>query len=61
LAARFSRGWVTLILKQQRYDGSWPGEPLFVTPTRGELAAWYSSATVTTAYCYQALRIAAAR
>ena len=47
--------WITLICKQQRYDGSWVGEPLFGTPTRGELATWYASNPVTTAICYHAL------
>ncbi len=48
--------WITLLCKTQRYDGSWADEPLFGTPTRGELATWYSSRTVTTAFCYQALK-----
>jgi hypothetical protein len=56
IAALFEPGWLSLILKRQRYDGSWMGEPLFVTPTRGEAAAWYSSRSVTTAYCWHALK-----
>lgn len=48
--------WQTMLLKRQRYDGSWAGEPLYSTPTRGELAAWYSSRTVTTAFCYHTLK-----
>ena len=52
----FDPDWITLICKQQRYDGSWAGEPLFGTPTRGELATWYASNPVTTAYCYHALK-----
>jgi hypothetical protein len=55
--ALFDPVWVSLILKRQRYDGAWAGEPLFVTPTRGEVAAWYASRSVTTAYCYHALRV----
>jgi hypothetical protein len=52
----FQPDWITLLCKRQRYDGSWPGEPLFGTPTRGELAAWYASNPVTTAFCYHALK-----
>lgn len=61
LAGRFDPGWISLILKRQRYDGSWAAEPLYVTPTRGEGAAWYASRTVTTAFCYRALRTAGER
>jgi hypothetical protein len=50
-------GWLTTLLKTQRYDGSWAGEPLYGTPLRGELATWYSSRTVTTALCFHALKI----
>lgn len=49
--------WITLLCKSQRYDGSWAGEPLFGTPTRGEFAAWYSSRGVTSAFCYHALTV----
>jgi hypothetical protein len=52
----FNPDWINLLCKSQRYDGSWAGEPLFGTPTRGELAAWYSSRSVTTAFCYHALK-----
>ena len=55
--AAFNPDWITLLCKTQRYDGSWPGEPLYGTPTRGELAAWYASSSVTTALCYHALKI----
>ncbi len=48
--------WLSAILKQQRYDGSWPGEPLYVCPNRGRATVWYSSNTVTTAFCYHALK-----
>ncbi|MCK6629869.1 MAG: hypothetical protein L6R45_32430 [Anaerolineae bacterium] len=54
--ALFKPEWTTLLCKSQRYDGSWAAEPLYGTPTRGELAAWYSSRLVTTAFCYHALR-----
>ena len=52
----FNPRWLTILCKTQRYDGSWADEPLFGTPTRGELATWYSSRSVTTAYCYHALK-----
>ncbi len=52
----FDPDWITILLKAQRYDGSWAAEPLYGTPTRGELAAWYSSRPVTTAFCYHALK-----
>lgn len=52
----FDPRWLTLLIKSQRYDGSWAGEPLYSTPTRGEQAAWYSSRSVTTAICYHALK-----
>ncbi len=57
----FNPGWIGLMLKNQSYDGSWAGEPLFVTPTRGEVAAWYTSCSVTTAFCYHALKLYARR
>lgn len=53
----FNPEWVIHLYKTQRYDGSWAAEPLYGTPTRGELAAWYSSRTVTTAFCYHALKV----
>jgi hypothetical protein len=57
LASLFDPDWIRLLLKRQRYDGGWMGEPLFVTPTRAEAPAWYASHSVTTAYCYHALRV----
>ncbi|MBL8057882.1 MAG: hypothetical protein JNK29_14355 [Anaerolineales bacterium] len=54
----FRPEWLTLLLARQRYDGGWPAEPLFVTPTRGEAAAWYASAAVTSALGWAALRAA---
>jgi hypothetical protein len=53
----FKPDWLTLLCKRQRYDGSWLAEPLYGTPTRGELATWYASSPVTTAFCYHALNI----
>ncbi|MCB0168521.1 MAG: hypothetical protein KDI79_30105 [Anaerolineae bacterium] len=54
--ALFKPDWITILTKTQRYDGGWPGEPLYGTPTRGELATWYASNSVTTALCYHALK-----
>ncbi|MCB9076047.1 MAG: hypothetical protein H6631_00475 [Anaerolineaceae bacterium] len=54
--ALFKADWITILTKTQRYDGCWPGEPLYGTPTRGELATWYASNSVTTALCYHALK-----
>jgi len=48
--------WSETLLKHQRPDGSWRGEPLFIIPARGEVATWYSSHQVTTAFCYHALK-----
>lgn len=51
----FNPNWVTRLLKSQRYDGSWDDEPLFLVPDRWG-SGWYSSRTVTTAICYDALK-----
>jgi len=51
-----NRNWIKHILKHQRYDGSWPDEAIYPTGHRGKEAFWYSSRTVTTAFCYHALR-----
>lgn len=48
--------WADRLIAEQRYDGSWRDEPLFITGARGGLAAWYSSRSTTTAICYAALR-----
>ncbi|MCB9107711.1 MAG: hypothetical protein H6633_26175 [Anaerolineales bacterium] len=56
MKALFKADWITILTKTQRYDGCWPGEPLYGTPTRGELATWYASSSVTTALCYHALK-----
>jgi hypothetical protein len=56
VSPQFNPDWLTLLCKAQRYDGSWAGEALFGTPTRGEFAAWYSSRSVTSAFCYHALK-----
>lgn len=52
-------GWITTILKQQRFDGSWPTAPFAVAPNRGWRVSAYSSTTLTTALCYDALSTAA--
>lgn len=51
----FNDARLTQLCQRQRYDGSWNGEPLFLVPDwRG--TAWYASRTVTTAFCYRALK-----
>lgn len=48
--------WITFLQKTQRYDGSWDNEPFFITCDRDGLPGnWYSSRTMTTAFCYHAL------
>lgn len=51
-------GWRALIYKGQRSDGSWNAEPFCFIANRGNEASWYSSRTLTTAFCYQALQTA---
>ncbi len=52
---RIDSRWLTTILKQQRADGSWTAEPFAAAPNRGGWVSWYSSATLTSALCYDAL------
>jgi hypothetical protein len=48
--------WITFLQKTQRYDGSWGNEPFYITCDRDGLPGnWYSSHTMTTAFCYHAL------
>ncbi len=47
--------WRTTILKRQRFDGSWIGEPFAAAPNRGLAVTWYSSTLLTSALCYDAL------
>ena len=47
--------WVVQVLKRQRFDGSWIGEPFAAAPNRGQSVSWYSSTLLTTALCYDAL------
>lgn len=48
-------GWIETVVKQQRFDGSWSAEPFAAAPNRGGSATWYSSTTLTSALCYNAL------
>ncbi len=48
--------WRSLVLqRQQRFDGSWRGEPFFAAPNRGRYVTWYESTLLTSAVCYDAL------
>jgi hypothetical protein len=47
--------WRSTILKGQRFDGSWIGEPFAAAPNRGLAVTWYSSSLLTSALCYDAL------
>lgn len=48
--------WITKILKHQRNDGSWAGEPTYIVPSgRGMTTLWHCSRLITTAFCYHAL------
>jgi hypothetical protein len=47
--------WQATLLRSQRFDGSWPGEPFAAAPNRGGAVSWYSSTTLTTAVCLDAL------
>ena len=49
--------WVVQVLKRQRFDGSWIGEPFAAAPNRGQSVSWYSSTLLTTALCYDALAL----
>lgn len=55
LPGRIDQSWVSIVLKQQRFDGSWSGEPFFAAPNRGRYVTWYASTTLTSALCYDAL------
>ncbi|CAN5575877.1 hypothetical protein BH23CHL8_BH23CHL8_00860 [soil metagenome] len=47
--------WIATILRQQRFDGGWAGEPFAAAPNRGGWVTWYSSASLATALCFDAL------
>ncbi len=48
--------WTSVVLKHQRHDGGWNGEPFAATPNRGRSVTWYGTGSLTTALCYDALR-----
>jgi hypothetical protein len=48
-------GWISTVLKGQRFDGSWAGEPFAAAPNRGSSVTWYSSTILTSALCYDAV------
>jgi hypothetical protein len=48
-------GWIAAVLRRQRFDGGWNGEPFAAAPNRGDAVTWYASATLTSALCYDAL------
>jgi hypothetical protein len=52
----FNRNWVSILLRNQRSDGSWYGEPMFFVPNHSEYTTWHSSHQLTTAFCYEALK-----
>ncbi|MGC1376842.1 MAG: hypothetical protein WA821_11485, partial [Anaerolineales bacterium] len=52
----FEKAWITCLLKNQRYDGSWDDEPHHFTLHQSEQSFWYSSRLVTTGFCYLALQ-----
>lgn len=54
---RFDPRWLTVLVKHQQWDGKWQGEPIYVTPSgRGLGTLWFTSHTITTAFCYHALK-----
>jgi len=55
MSDRIDPSWRVMLLASQRWDGSWTGEPFAVVPNRGRTMAWFTSATLTTALCYDAL------
>jgi hypothetical protein len=48
--------WLGVMMRTQRSDGSWPGEPFTVTPNRGAAVTWYATSPMTTALVYDALQ-----
>jgi hypothetical protein len=49
--------WVNTLVEGQRHDGGWAGHPFFFVPDRDGALACYTSRTMTTAFCYDALKI----
>ncbi|MBI3168830.1 MAG: hypothetical protein HYZ22_10150 [Chloroflexi bacterium] len=53
----FDSAWITRLIKNQQWDGKWLGENIYVTPSgRGLGTVWFASHTITTAFCYHALK-----
>ena len=53
----FNPAWITTLVKHQQWDGKWTGEPIFVVPSgRGLGTLWIASHTITSAFCYHALK-----
>jgi hypothetical protein len=52
----FNPRWLTVLLKNHRSDGSWYGEPVFFVINRDQVVTWYASHSLTTAFCYHALK-----
>jgi hypothetical protein len=50
-----TKTWLMRLLKNQRHDGSWEAESLFLVPHHSGVA-WYASRLVTSSYCYMALK-----
>jgi len=50
-----SDAWLATVLDDQRSDGTWLGEIFASEPNRGRRVTGYSSVTLTTALCYDAL------
>lgn len=56
-ALPFNPKWITTLFKRQRHDGCWEGEPIYIVPSaRGLTTQWFKSRTITTAFCYHALK-----
>lgn len=53
----FIPDWITILFKNQRHDGCWEGEPIYIVPSaRGLTTQWFRSRAITTAFCYHALK-----
>jgi hypothetical protein len=53
----FDPNWLTILFKHQNCDGYWLGEPIYITPAgRGLTTHWLVSRTITSAFCYHALK-----
>jgi hypothetical protein len=47
--------WIGAIVRAQRSDGAWDGEPLYSLPAPAGRSAWFSSKLATTSLCRRAL------